>query len=686
MSNVARRVAMCGVVLTVAAVSAGPAVAVGPPTVPPQRVASGACDPLDPTACLLPFPDNYFTVPDPTSATGLRVHFARDSMPSNIFGHVDPTEWNRQDGFSPGTPILLHVPNLDTTASGIPAVTDIGASLAPDAPIVLLNTRTGARTPYWAELDAHDAGSSDQLLIIRPAVALQDGARYVVGLRNLKDTSGHTIAAPATFTSYVRGHGNGRHDARAQQMKRILADLTTAGVKRQSLYLAWDFTVASEQNLTGRVLAMRDQAFAALGTAAPSFTIASVVNHPTGLDGVARQVKGIVAVPSFLTGTGAPGARLHYGPAGASNQAGLPPAPDALPTPSGGTIHADFVCNIPDSASAAHPATLSLYGHGLLGSPTEINAGNVRDMSQGHDFMFCATSWTGMAAADRVYDALTFTNLSMFPSIPDRLQQSFVNFLFLGRAMDTTSGFAADPAFQDAGGKPLINVAGGLHYDGNSQGGIDGGALTAIAQDWTRSVLGVTGMDYSLLLQRSADFTPFQQILDGTSTLLPPGADPGYPDKVTQQIILGLLQMLWDRGEADGYASHMTSDPLPGTPAHQVLMQVAFGDHQVSTAAAAMEARTIGAHLHTPAVQPASWDQYVPTWGISPITHYPYTGSAMFIWNSGTSGIPPTTNLAPTSGIDPHEYPRAQANAQQQKAVFLTTGKVIDVCNGGACQ
>ena len=57
---------------------------------------------------------------------------------------------------------------------------------------------------------------------------------------------------------------------------------------------------------------------------------------------------------------------------------------------------------------------------------------------------------------------------------------------------------------------------------------------------------------------------------------------------------LSLIQLLWDRGEANGYAHHITSDPLPGTPAHNVLMHVAFGDHQVANVTAEVEARTIG--------------------------------------------------------------------------------------------
>ncbi|MBV9450636.1 MAG: hypothetical protein JO345_32575 [Streptosporangiaceae bacterium] len=36
------------------------------------------------------------------------------------------------------------------------AITGIGASLNPDAPVELIDTRTGQRIPYWAELDATD--------------------------------------------------------------------------------------------------------------------------------------------------------------------------------------------------------------------------------------------------------------------------------------------------------------------------------------------------------------------------------------------------------------------------------------------------------------------------------------------------------------------------------------------------
>src|SRR4029077_17426721 len=65
--------------------------------------------------CLLPFPDDYYTAPDASTATGKRIDFHAASMPANAGGtHIDPGPYLRNDGFSPGQGIVLKVPGLDT--------------------------------------------------------------------------------------------------------------------------------------------------------------------------------------------------------------------------------------------------------------------------------------------------------------------------------------------------------------------------------------------------------------------------------------------------------------------------------------------------------------------------------------------------------------------------------------------
>jgi hypothetical protein len=152
--------------------------------------------------------------------------------------------------------------------------------------------------------------------------------------------------------------------------------------------------------------------------------------------------------------------------------------------------------------------------------------------------------------------------------------------------------------------------------------------------------------------------------------------------------VLGLAQILWDRGEANGVAAHMTTDPLPNSPTHTVLLQVAFGDHQVTPFQADVEARTIGARIHSPILAAGRSPQRKPSWGIPAIAGYPFAGSAIVYWDSGSAVVPrvPLGNVPPREGTDPHEHPRRTPAARRQKGAFLAPGgALIDTCGGGPC-
>ena len=725
----------------VALATAAGAVAIGSPAragttgqapIPtPVGDALGICDPLDPAHCLLPFPNDAFTVADPTTDTGRRVDLSPLALPTNVAGKVwDTTEWNRNDGWSPGSPILTRVPGLDLQQTwGIPRdqLTDLSLSLRPDAPIVLLDATTGERHPFWSELDTHpDTTDDERLLIIRPARNLEEGHRYVVGLRHLQDQDGVAIDAQDPFAT-IRDRepapvDQPGIDLRRPAIERALADLEAAGVPRDDLYLAWDFTVASERDLTERALSMRDQAFSLLGDddladgafagVPPTTTVREVRTEGLGR-GTSRTITGTVEVPNFLSRqeetevslpaevrpvieqvadsvpepadeavgllaeslpVAAPLSRLQYGA-------------DGMPTtnPTQPTVQVPFECHLPDRTNVPRAdgrADVVLYGHGLLGSKGESGGTSTEDLRL-RGFAVCAVDWWGMSTADLATVAAILLDMSNFPSLPDRAQQGFLNFLFLGRALAHPDGLATDPAFQDDAGQPLIRTgAGSLAYAGNSQGGIMGGSLTALAPDFTRAMLGVPGMNYSTLLNRSVDW-------EGAYGEI---AYAAYPDKLEQQLVFALIQMLWDRGEANGYAHHMTSDPLADTPPHQVLLQVAYSDHQVSNVAAEVEARTVGARLRTPAFGEAN-----PHWSIDPMfgfrtarygTRAARQGqSVLTYWYSADrdNTVPPTGNVPSSSGDDPHGDPRKDNAASDQVARFLRTGRLIDVCDGQPC-
>src|SRR5436190_12716878 len=127
--------------------------------------AAPKCDPLDPSVCLQPFPNDYFTKADPTTGTGRRIDLTADQMPRNAAGKpIQPDEWNRSDGFSPGSEITLHVPGLDNQAAldrtGAVPIDDLQRSFAARAPVVVIDASTLRRQLIWTEMDANSASDS----------------------------------------------------------------------------------------------------------------------------------------------------------------------------------------------------------------------------------------------------------------------------------------------------------------------------------------------------------------------------------------------------------------------------------------------------------------------------------------------------------------------------------------------
>jgi len=205
-----------------------------------------------------------------------------------------------------------------------------------------------------------------------------------------------------------------------------------------------------------------------------------------------------------------------------------------------------------------------------------------------------------------------------------------------------------------------------------------------VAPDFRHAVLGVTGTDFfNLMVPRGHTFAEFGEFVLRN-----------YRDRSLHPLVLDLLQQLWDRADPDGYAQQMTSRPPPHTPSHDVLMQIAYGDFQVSMYAAAVEARAVGASAYAPALDVGN-DRARDAkllLGLGAIPSYPFAGSAIVLWDSGPGRTPPPplVGLPPPPGVpenqDPHEDPRYTPAAQLQISDFLAPGGTVhDVCAGLPC-
>jgi hypothetical protein len=613
--------------------------------------------------CLLPWPNDAFTV-KAKSATGLKLDITAAETPANTSSvHISPTYQDDLDGFSPGSDIMTYISGLSLTNSKIATSTDIAASLNANSPIVIVDMATGAHVPYFAELDAQNPNPASQLLLIHPAYALTEGQRYAVVLRNLKNTSNGAIAPAARTLAAL--NGTLKPASRGAYIKNLITVQLHTLLGGHTPYMAWDFTVGSEMSIARPALTMRDQAYKTLkANGAPPF---KVLTNTTSA-GV-KTVTGTFQVPLFLK-------QATHTSAMNVSSSGLPKMNGKLTWP------ADFICVMLSTIQPKGAALPAVYGHGLLGSASEVEGSVTSNFSEkvADDMMGCATDWLGMSANDEQNVIATLGNLSKFPTLVDQMLQGFVNFQFLGRLINSPDGFATSSAFKEgssASGQVLFKV-GKCTYIGYSQGGIMGAAVSAISNEWTRVVLGQGGMDYSgLLLQRSTDWSEYESVLGAA-----------YPNLDDQQIGLQLAQLLWDRGEADGYAQHLTSNPYPGTKVKQVFLIENYGDHQVPNVGTEMLARTIGAKEYAPAFSRVS-GSFNTAYGLGVLNQTKSARAALEFWDFGTL-TPPTDNLGPSNGsgaaADPHDYGRPSPVITGQIITFLKTGVVPDVCGGKACK
>ena len=187
-------------------------------------------------------------------------------------------------------------------------------------PAVVIDADTGERQLIWAELDSHaSVGRRPQPL--HPArQELQRGpplhrrpaqpqARRRLGDRAARAFRVYRDRIVTTSPTV---------EARRAHMEDLFARLGRAGIGRGDLYLAWDFTVGSGQRIAGRMLGMRDTAFAELGDddladrrqgAAPA---SCAPGRPPGRRGDPR-VCGKFTVPCFLDQPGCPpGSRFAF--------------------------------------------------------------------------------------------------------------------------------------------------------------------------------------------------------------------------------------------------------------------------------------------------------------------------------------------------------------------------------------
>jgi hypothetical protein len=561
---------------------------------------------------------------DPTRKTGYTLTFGSRSLPENKQGiPIDPAAYRRRDGYSVGTPLMMVIPGVDLT--GFATEDHMERSLERDAPLTWFEVSgsTVRRIPYWVERDSLDLESSRSTIFVRPAVILKEATRYVVALGAIKDSQGKPIPPSPAFARLRDGKTSGIPVLRDRQARfdKTFSFLEGQGLSRDSLSLAWEFHTASSESMHGDLLAMRDDALQRMGAKGPALTVEKVVEYAKVNDGSGRPVNeyigleltGTFEVPSYLEATmisGFMGSQLHR---------------DAQGKPSAqGTRKPRFWIRIPHTALGGPPHGLVLYGHGLLGSGSQVTSGFNGKIASDHKLIFFATDLYGMSDEDALPLLSILSELGRFRSLSDRLHQGLTEWVLLARAMRERLGELPIAVSK----KIQVNKA-ELFYSGISQGGIFGASFVALSPDVTYGHLGVPGNNYSTLLQRSTDYQQFAPVVSSS-----------YLDSVNQSVVLAAIQLLWDSTDPVSFLRHVTQEPFPGNSPHYVLLAPAKGDYQVSVMTNEIAARSeLGIAL---------MEHYDKERKVALVSEqkYPHQGSAVVLYNFGNPW-PAPGNLPP---------------------------------------
>jgi hypothetical protein len=586
----------------------------------------------------LPFPDDFFLVPDASSVTGLRPQIVvpdRSASVESLLGSM-VLGVSDLDGWSP-------IGNLSVELSAAPDPAtlplDPEASLDPLASVGLFDLTPGSAT--WGErIPFQMTVRSDTIvgrreahaLVIFPGIPLAPRGRYALALTNrVLSLGGQPLARsdffdealapllPGSDEALVRAH------ALAAELAASLELLDPLPIPREDLALAVRLSVRSMDALPDDLLTLREQVVAA----APSYTVTSV---ESGEGDVAAFVHGTFRSPNWMFRLGAFVTR---------DGSGHPLV--------AGTLDIPFVLALPGAAVQGH-APLVMYQHGNPGSAEGEVPGAAEFLAPDG---FAVAGFTD--PLNRFFASVSEQTVGIFGvllatgDVAEFWLQTYgeqLAFLRMLRSLDSLDVLPLDAP----DGVPDLDP-GTICYEGISHGSNNGPAFLAYAPEIEAASLVVGAQRLAEILEYQDRTLPLggPRLL---TELLPP-----FVQGVTMPDIwmgLSLFQMIFDRQDPHNHASFLYRDPLPvdgTTQKASILVFEGIGDSFIPSDATRSLAFALGPLPHlAPVVVPVSY---------LPVTQGPIQAnvdaetSAAFVQFApkGIPGVPPSPGcLAQSEG------------------------------------
>ena len=523
----------------------------------------------------------------------------------------DYTPFNLREGFSVAQPsVAMFEQQIDAESIGGP--TQIGT----DGSVRMVDLTSGEGIPCFAELDAAENAlmTGDRTLIVRPMVAMTPGHEVAVVVTSAVTSGGSPLTVPEAEGHYA--------DLRESLEALGFSDIT----------VAWDYPVADGRALLDGMLATRTT------PTAHSFseTWDSESEDPP-VPTVARQAEGSFTVDNWLIDE----THVELDGTGVAVKQG--------------TREAYLWVAIPDSVKDAEPGTVPVlvFGHGIMSEPEDYlgaddDPNGVIQVANKLGAIVVATKWTGLTQDDRLHAIDVAADFARFHEIPEMLAQavndteSLIDYVANGDLL-------ADDIFGGLADKSNI-----IYY-GISLGGIEGAVTLANQDSIERGVLHVGGSAWATMLERSAQWPPFDLIVTRE-----------FPDPFERQLLYSATQVLWEPVDPAAHVDRMAG--------RELIWQESVGDEQVPNMTTELLTRSLGLSVMQPSVN--------TPFGFGTVAA-PTTASVLVQFDPETDMPPEENRPAPLTGA--HSDPRLWPGTQQQIVQFLTTGEVAHYCGDSAC-
>ena len=608
-------------------------------------------NPLGTTVNILPYPSSLYEVRD---GTGVRLDIPLGAFPSNTVTGLplDPKPLAKRRGWPASTTILWAVKG-GADPAGFVGHAAIADSVTDASSTVLFDMTTSERVAHFAEVDVNELDIFDhQAVYIRPGARLLGGHRYAVGIRkSLHARDGSALPISDGFAAVLanRATGHPRLDAARSRLREAIAALETAGVPRDDLVVAWDFTVEPDDAAIADPVAARDAALAAMGPLGANldYTVTSDLGTINNDPRLARRIEIDYQSPAV---TGEMHAGFHRDGSGKIIVMG--------------TMTTQAYVMIPACATFDNPAGLLIYGHGIFGGLPELRNGEyARDLAQDGCLIVAGTLWTGMSNDDIPNALLALNDLNKGWGFGERIFQGIVNTIALEQLL---RGKLATDLFIDGQGRSIVDTS-RMYFLGVSMGHVLGSTFVAYDPFITRGVLNVGGANWALMFERSNSWAAYGlPIKSSYDTLL---------DAVIMEQVLQMALAPVDGATVAGFS-------VPNTPEKHVLLQTSLHDASVPNLASYYHARSLGVDLLSTTV--------VTPFGL-PAPVDSSTGNAIVVVDEKPAKEPPETNEVFNFDSVAHENPRRRTLLQQQMRTFWTSGTIQNTCTGpcdcaaGAC-